>query len=463
MEFNNDHLLSNCFVNSNVNEKDLKLFETNHINSIIDCKVEIPRSIGLEVSEDNKYDFDKFSRRLRDISKKNNFLNENERKILKTENYENEISNLVKSNEKHCNKIELKDIQNLTNSIIKMASIKKESNPENYIDKKNLVIEKIINKIEDSSQILKDEIKQLVVDDEDIPEEIEINNPEKTDYNQFLEESLNEKNEIQNLLRDEMKKIISNINHREKDKSDIKRDKIQTLLKNINVKERMFEESVGNETKVFKNDEKSQDLIKINKNNLNNNYTQNNINDHKFSMNCIDSLTDFNKNKQNIELIFNINNPKITFQNTNSNNQDEEDQDEQQNKGDLQNQEEIDFINEFAKNYEEEIKYRLEKEDYPVNEDYLKNNQNEKTIQNSIKESSFADNIKDIVRHENIFSDDTDNCLEEEDKDLFGEENIVYNKSNVKELFNDIKKNKEEEDKDSKLLVFDNFKDTSEL
>ena len=127
------------------------------------------------------------------------------------------------------------------------------------------------------------------------------------------------------------------------------------------------------------------------------------------------------------------------------------------------------------------MKFNVENENYPLNDEYLRNNPEILTltnklseIQNIIYENSKVENILDnqsqisgdIVNQEDM---DFFGELNNGEADLFEENNIIFNKSlKINELLNSIKKenihNEEENEKrDQQLIVFDNFKDTQEL
>jgi len=364
-------------------------------------------------------------------------IKENEN-ILKDGNYLQEIRHEQGINKKNDNINKEITTNNIYPEIIQQSEYKE-------LKKENIRVE---NKVDFENEI---------------PEEIEIVT-DKFDYNKFLEESLNAKDDIQQKLRDEMKRIILNMNGREREKNELKKDKINAVLQNLTNQK---SDTITSH----------QDLdISTNKNDLSG-YVKKDKQLKIGDIKKLESLRIFTDSLTNDKLPkdfpFLLQNPKFTFQNNIE--QENFEQEEQDN-------EKQDVIDEFTRKYEEEIKFNIEKEGYPINENYLKSintdtiqNLTNKTctIQRMIRENNNIENILDndltnvgsICQKEDqdLFAD----LNQEEDNNLFGETNIVNNETmKIDELLENIKKIKKEEPEEEKrdqLIVFDNFKDTQEL
>ena len=416
-----------------------------------------------------------------------------------------EIMNLLIKNEVKNNIDPKNNLSNSLNNNIQPVNEEKNKTKKTIL---NQVIDKTINKNEEI--------------DYEIPEEIEINS-DKYDFNKFLEESLNEKTGIQLKLRDEMKKIISNINNREKDKTELKKEKYSNILMNLNKNEILEGVSKSQINKDLEKNDGNDVLQNISILTHNNNPNTKTISNYsvithndpntKTISNFTDSLHDksisfphlFN-NKITFQNFINLNNEQLNDDNINQDRNDVIDHSKKTEEGieDKFHQQHLDIINNFAKNYEVEIKANVENENYPINENYLKNNPefNRKSLK---KLSSIDDIIRENSEVENLLETNSDfEDINEEDQDffselnngdtgdLFNENNIVFNQSiKMKELLNCIKKNPtnedekkyfnfedeekninfeneeknliEEDEKKNHLMVFDNFKDSQEL
>jgi len=460
-EVQNENSQSNCFINKKAGFEDL-IFTENQDKNNTDL-ISNKDINNLSVSE-GKIVFKNC--KIGAIFQSHPFSN-----TLDSKKEEKDSKTLSKVEEKDKSITYFKENENIPkdrNYVQRNPYDDKINNKNNKINKENTTndIHPVVIKKSDKKELEKDNnnrIENKQDFENEIPEEIEIVT-DKFDYNKFLEESINAKDDIQQKLRDEMKRIIFNRNGREKEKNELKKDKINAVLQNL----------TNQKSDIITN---HQDLdISTNKNDLSEYVKKDKLLNFGDSKN-LESLRNFTDSLINDKLPkdfpFLLENPKFTFQNNieQENSEQEEQNNEQQN-----------IIDEFTKKYEEEIKFNIEKEGYPINENYLKS-MNSDTIKNLTSNTCTIQRmIRENNKIENIFDNDLTNVgstchkedqdlfadlNQEEDNNLFGETNIVNNESmKINEILQNIKKIKKEEPEEEKrdqLIVFDNFKDTQEL